>query len=213
MLSKPDRQEIDHRTIKLIIGVIALSLATLTSYFAGVSITSISASYYEEGWSRSIFIGFLFAISALLLAYNGFTKTEMVMSKVAAIAALGVALFPCACDSHQEIIPHLHSGSAAAMFIVLTFFCYRFYLRAINKGYIEAKLRAYIYAASGLVIVIAIAAMTYDNVTGNTLSEKIPRFTFYGERAGLVAFGVSWLTASKVFPLLTKKEERHSPFS
>jgi len=49
----------------------------------------ISASYYEGGWSQSIFIGFLFAIAALLLGYNGYSKTEMVLSKVAAFAGLG----------------------------------------------------------------------------------------------------------------------------
>ena len=71
MLEAPKREEIDHRTIKLIVGVIALSLATLTGAFAGTPIASISASYYEGGWSQTIFIGFLFAIAAFLLAYNG----------------------------------------------------------------------------------------------------------------------------------------------
>ena len=55
----PEREEIDHRTIKLLVGLIALSLAYLTNFFAGSSITSISASYYEGGWSQSIFVGFL----------------------------------------------------------------------------------------------------------------------------------------------------------
>jgi len=68
MPSISKRQEIDHRTIKLIVGIVSLSLAGLTSAFATTAITSISASYYEGGWSQSIFIGFLFAIAALLLA-------------------------------------------------------------------------------------------------------------------------------------------------
>ena len=54
MLSAPKQQEIDHLTIKLVVGLIALSLAPLTSFFANSYITSISASYYEGGWSQSI---------------------------------------------------------------------------------------------------------------------------------------------------------------
>ncbi len=54
MPSISKRQEIDHRTIKLIVGIVSLSLAGLTSAFATTAITSISASYYEGGWSRSL---------------------------------------------------------------------------------------------------------------------------------------------------------------
>ena len=93
MLPTPRRPEIDHRTIKLIVGGIALSLASLTNLFAESPLESISASYYQTGWSNSIFIGFLFAIAAFLFAYNGLTRKEMVLSKSAGTAGLGVALW------------------------------------------------------------------------------------------------------------------------
>src|SRR5205814_48060 len=102
MFSYPHRPEIDHRTMKLIVGIIALSLASLTSFFATTAITSISASYYESGWSHVIFIGFLFAIAAFLLAYNGYTQLQMVSSKIAGVATLCIALFPCDCDRHDQ---------------------------------------------------------------------------------------------------------------
>ena len=62
MTIKPTRVVIEHHTIKLIVGVIAISLATLTSIFSETPLESISASYHEEGWSSNIFVGFLFAI-------------------------------------------------------------------------------------------------------------------------------------------------------
>src|SRR5262249_26400434 len=101
----PRRPEIDHRTLKLIVGIVATGLAGLTSLFAKAPLTSISASYYEGGWSQGIFIGFLFAIAAFLLAYNGRSATEMILSKVASIAAVCVALFPCGCDGHDQLVP------------------------------------------------------------------------------------------------------------
>ena len=210
-LSVVTRQEIDHRTIKLIVGLVALSLASLTSFFANSVLTSISASYYEGGWSQSIFIGFLFAIAAFLLAYNGYSPTEMVLSKVASIAALGIVLFPCRCDGSGQT-PYIHWISAATMFLILTYFCYAFLKRARAKGHSEAKARATIYAACGLAILLSIFVMAFNGISGGALKARIPRLTFYGEATGLVAFGISWLTASRVLPILTNERERFSPF-
>jgi hypothetical protein len=211
MSQAPLRQEIDHRTIKLIVGLIALTLASLTSAFAHTAITSISASYYEGGWSQAIFIGFLFAIAAFLMAYNGVTHTEMVLSKIAAVAALGVALFPCGCEGHIEIVPYVHGLSAAVMFLILAYLCYGFYVRAIEKGYVQARARAMIYAGCGIAILASIATLAIDNLTGKSLSAHVSRLTFYGEATGLISFGISWLTASRVLPLLTRPDERFSP--
>src|SRR5438034_1158391 len=133
MFSAPKQQEISHLTIKLVVGLIALSLASLTDLFAKAPLLSISASYYEGGRSQSIFVGFLFAIAAFLLAYNGFSRTDMVMSKLASAAALGVAMFPCQCDNHLEVVPYVHWISAATMFLILVYFCYSFYQRARAK--------------------------------------------------------------------------------
>ena len=212
MFPTPKRPEIDHRTIKLIVGLIATSLAGLTSLFAHTKIASISASYYEGGWSQSIFIGFLFAIAAFLLAYNGVSRTEMVLSKIASAAALGVALFPCRCGDHVELLPYVHGVSAAVMFLVLACMCYGFYRRARNKGHAQANARATVYALAGIAIVASIAVLAIDNAFGGVLSASVPRLTFYGETTGLVSFGVSWLTASRVLPVITRRDERFSPF-
>jgi len=195
------------------VGLIALSLANLTSFFAGSSITSISASYYEGGWSQSISLGFLFAISAFLLAYNGLSTCEMVLSKVAAVAALGVALFPCRCDNRDEIVPYVHSLAAATMFLILAYFCYLFFQRAFEKRYAQAKARGVIYAVCGIVMLVSILVLAIDAFSDGSLSAKVARLTFYGERAALIAFGISWLTASRVLPVLTREDERFSPLS
>jgi hypothetical protein len=212
MLSTPSRQEIDHRTIKLIVGVVAISLAALTSLFAENTLTSISASYYEGGWSQSIFIGFLFAIAAFLLAYNGRSRNEMVLSKVASMAALGVALFPCGCDIHAALVPYVHDAAAATMFLILAYFCYEFFRRARVKRHAQANARAAIYGCCGIAILLSILVLASDYVFRGVLKDQFPRLTFYGESVALVAFGISWLTASRVLPVLTRPDERFSPF-
>jgi hypothetical protein len=202
--------EIDHRTMKLIVGVIAISLAFLTSFFATSTLTSISASYYQGGWSQSIFIGFLFAIASFLLAYNGLTTNEMVLSKLASVAGLCVALFPCACDGHPVRVPGIHYVAAAVMFLVLAAFCAIFYRRAKAKGHKEARARAGVYFACGAVIVISIVALAFNGLSHQLLERWIPRPTFYGEAVGLIAFGISWLMASHVLPGFNRADERYS---
>jgi len=210
MLNSPGRPEIDHHTMKLIVGVIAVSLGHVTNLLADTPLTAISASYYAGGWAQSIFIGFLFATAAFLLAYNGYSTPEMVTSKVAAVAALGVALFPCECDGHAELVPYVHAGSAAVMFLILTYFCYGFFRRAWTKGHPQAKVRAYVYAVCGGVMAASILVLLADHLSGGSLSALDPQLTFHGEYASLVAFGVSWLTASRMLPVITRKDERLS---
>ncbi len=210
MSKKLKHKEINRQTIKLIIGVIALSLASLTSFFSESAIESISAAYHEDGWARNIFVGFLFSIAAFLLAYNGKSITEMLLSKVAALSAIGVAMFPCDCNGHEQIIPYVHGVSAGVMFGVLAFFCYKFYERAQAKNHFRARLRAAIYAICGVVIVGSIVVLALDHLLEGVISSKVSRLTFYGEAAGLISFGVAWLSASRVLPLITLTDERHS---
>lgn len=211
VLPAPRRLEIDHRTMKLIVGVIAISLPVLTRALAGHPLESISASYYEHDWVPSIFIGFLFAIAAFLLAYNGRSTPEMVLSKIASAAALGVALFPCRCRTHDELIPDVHAVSAVTMFFILAYFCWEFLRRARDKGHWEAKLRAGIYAACAIAILASIAVLAFNGLLHGAIKDRVPYLTFYGETTGLVAFGISWLTASRVLPLVTRPGERFSP--
>jgi uncharacterized membrane protein YiaA len=203
--------EINHHTTRLIVGVIAVSLAFLTNLLSGGEIDSISASYHFGGITRDIFVGFLFAIAAFLLSYNGRCLHEAVLSKVAAFSALGVALFPCGCNgTYDEIIPSVHGTSALVMFLILAYFCNSFYQRASKKEHKEAMIRAKIYAISGFVIIGSILLLFLDALLGNAISTKLDRLVFYCEAAALVAFGISWLTASRVFPLITHPDERQS---
>jgi len=49
-----------------------------------------------------------------------------------------------------------------------------------------------------------------DHLAGGSLSALDPRLTFHGEYASLVAFGISWLTASRMLPFITRNDERLS---
>lgn len=213
MASKEQPAEIDNHTMKFIVGIIAISLAYLTEQFAVKSLTSISASYWDQGvWSGNIFVGFLFAISAFLLSYNGHESREKWLSKAAALAAIGVAMFPCGCDGHPQIIPMVHYIAASVMFSILAVFCYFFFLRAWEKGWAQARARAVLYGICGLAIILAMVGMVVDHLMDDALSSRFQQFTFYAEATGLVAFGIAWLTASRILPYLTRTDEKFSIF-
>jgi len=208
MLSNPERQEIDEHTGKLIVGVIAILLASVTNFLAGSGLDSISESYHRGGLARDIFVGSLLAISAFLATYNGHSKYQMIAAKLAALAAIGIALFPCECDVYPEVIPKVHGISAATMFLVLAFFCKTFYQRAKKKGHSRAMLRCFIYAACGGAIVFSILVLALDGLLGGAIKNVIPNLIFIFEAVGLVAFGVAWLTASRIIIGLTNPDER-----
>lgn len=213
-ITPPRRPEINERTTKLIVGVIAIGIASVTSWLAPADqpLKSISASYFAGDWSRNVFVGFLFAIAAFLMSYNGHTGLQKALSRVAALAALGVALFPCRCDSgHPQILPYVHYIAAAILFAILAYFCLAFHQQARRKGHPEARRRAAVYLACFWAMVLAMAALGINGVWGKDLGwdESIPRFVFVGEAVALVAFGISWLVASRVLPLLTRPDERH----
>jgi hypothetical protein len=213
MLATPRRREIDHRTIKLLVGLIALTLPFLTSALADAPIPSISASYFAGDWPRNVFVGSLVAMSAFLAAYNGLSTTQMLLSKVAAVAALGIAFFPCSCSRNGADGSTVHGVSAAAMFLVLAFFCYTFYKSAMEKGHVQAKTRAGIYVVCGLVIVAAIVIDASAGILGGDVAGRPIRLTYYCETAALLAFGISWLTASHTLPVINTPQERFSPLS
>ena len=108
-----------------------------------------------------------------MLAYTGYSRSEMVLSKVAALAGLGVALFPRGCDGRPDGVPKAHWISAAAMFLILAYFCYGFFHRARAKGHKEARRRAVIYALCGIAMPLSILVLAAGNRM--RLGEEIPR--------------------------------------
>lgn len=206
---RPKRVEIDNRTLKLVVGLIAIGMPILTDLLSDRQIHSISESYYCEGRTSTVFVGFLFAIAAFLCAYNGRSRYQMFWSKVAAVSAALIALFPCDCDRIKG--PGVHYAAAAALFGVLTYFCWAFYRRSFTSKYPEAKLRRIIYLACAIAMVLAILALA-ANALVHFDKRELPQFVFYGEATGLIAFGISWLVASRTLPVLTHPRERFSPF-
>ena len=218
MLATPKRKEINHHTIKLLIGAIALLLAGTANQLSGLPpIESISESYHRNDWARNVFVGSLFAIFALLLTYNGRSWYEWFLGKGAAFAALGVALFPCGClnpamsscgSEVTDLTATIHNISAAIMFIILAVFCGLFISRAKTKEHTQAKVRIMIYILCCLAMLVSLIMIAINLKTGGGLEQYFTRPVYVFEAIGLIAFGIAWLTASRMLPIITSHKER-----
>jgi hypothetical protein len=243
----------DYRTLRFLVGIVAFALPIVVwaaARIADVKIDSISASYWVDD-ARDLFVGALFIIATLMTAYNGhdprgddnktngsanphpLTKwvSEKWASKVAALMAVGVALFPTTRPGGEaDTDTILHYVSAILLFATITYFCLvSFRKSALRKAAdadkkakslegerkkkeqeiaCKARRRAKIYLVCGWTIILSLALAATSSV------ESIGRYTgwwnlFLGELFALWAFGVSWFTASKVAPPLVQKDERH----
>jgi hypothetical protein len=208
------KPEVDERMVKLLVGAIAFALPILVGWTAWpVRLGSISAAYWEPFWPQTIFIGFLFAIAAYLWAYDGRTNHERVAAKIAAAAAMLIAMFPCNCTRHDEIIDGVHYASAILMYLVLAYFCWQFRARALAKGWARARARAKIYTGCAAVLAVAIVLLAANYLTHNGFTNRWETFVFTWESIGLFAFGFSWLTASHALPWLNHDQERFHPLA
>lgn len=199
-----DKPEIDYTTMKLIVGLIAISLSGITASFAKEPLLSISHAYCADGKTRDFFIGFLFAIAALMTAHNGASKHEKIASKVGGMSAVGIALVPTACTTDPG--SPWHFVFASIMFSILAWFCWSFYQRTkIKPHQTEAARRRVIYGCCGIGIVISMLLIAAKGIFGWWQNTNA---TFLFEAVGLALFGISWLIASHFLPFFDHPSER-----
>ena len=213
----PTQQAVfDYRGLRFAMGCVALSLSFLVVWIAKVPLSSISVSYYTG--ARDVFVGSLFMVGTFLIAYNGQYVHEAILSKIAGLAALVIALEPTSCSIAQNPIicsgvigsghPKIHGIAALIHFSILAYFCLiPFRRQAIKKGSV-GKRRWVIYTLCGWAIIWSLVAVL--------LSEfgvlHIERLVFYAERVALSAFGIAWIVSGHKLPFLTHPDERWSLF-
>jgi hypothetical protein len=200
-----------YRRIRRAIGYLGISLPiflvgfSLISFFQTTVQPSISDYYYTN--LREIFTGTLCAVGLFLIRYKGhgnasIWKNDNLLTNIAGIMALGVALFPTNPEDFTQkiytLIPYaekwlgwLHYGFAALLFLILA-------LLAINVFTIgqENETKApksmlnenNIYRFCGYSIILFVIMVP---VSGTL---KLFRYsTLVFEALSLFAFGIAWL--------------------
>jgi hypothetical protein len=196
----------DYQVTRFVIGMIALTLPFVVSIVSAGPLSSISASYFT--CARDIFVGMLFVVGAFLLAYNGYTTPQSVASKVGSLAAILIALCPTNCDTCALTpVSFVHYCSATILFSVLAFFCLGpFRKKAKEKDTRKARRRITVYLICGTVMIVCMLSVAISKALPPAVAVSL-RVTYWAEAVALVAFGISWLTAAKVLPVLADSDE------
>lgn len=229
-----------YRHMQLVVGVIAITLPfviwigdwIITAITAADdSVTqprsSMSAYYYARtgGW----FVGSLFALAVFFWSYERTPRPgragDNAMSKIATVAALGVALFPTSSgtamttSSSERWVGAVHFASAAVLFVVLGLFSsYQFtksaadanrrtlrqhLARMFGSGAGDAERLGAKKAARNRVFRIC-GAIIFGCVIAAIAERQIESIEalFWIESVAVVAFGVSWFVKSGLVPTL-----------
>lgn len=177
--------------------------------------SSISC-YYHTGM-RNIFEGIIWIFAIILVFYN-YKGKDSVITTIAGICALGVALCPthvadcatCKIPSHiNNITGDFHNGFAAAFFILLAFISLYVFTKTHKdrKPTPEKLKRNRIYKTCGIIMLVCILSIA---VYWFLLEHKYQwlddiRPVFWLESFALWAFGFSWIVKGEM--VLTDKPQ------
>ena len=200
---------------RVVIGVIGVLLPPVLVignwlvFGAARILPSLSAYYHSD--MRNWFVGSLWAIGSGLLVYLAARRNlaDSVISFVAGLLAVGVALFPTnAPDTVPTIIAKLHVVFAALLFALLGVICFRFGNRDGKREDRSMRWRTLwrtVHRSCAIVIWVAVVASVALAAVGSGDNHTV----LVGETVAVLAFGLSWfLKGSELFNILLVEHGR-----
>ena len=182
-----------------VIGILlppVLALGKLILQDGGL-LSSISSYYYSD--MGGVFVGALSAIGVFLWSYRGYDIKDETSARIAAIAAVGIALFPTTPDSvpthTQLVIGMAHYTFAGIFFGTLTYFALVLFRKTDpSKPRSAAKLRRNtIYSLCGYAMLVCLILIALVHLVALRAALVALNPTFWLEVVLVEAFGISWL--------------------
>jgi hypothetical protein len=207
-----DPRIISYLTLRKAVGCVGISLPFVLAagnwlFFAGGLQQSVSDYFYTG--MRGVLVGGLCVIGAFLLAHRGHDRWDNLVTNAAGIGAVGVALCPTP-PSHPSfraaVTGYCHFGFGALMFSALAVIALWLFRKA-EPGHRSRRgqLRARVYLACGIVMVVSLALTGVASLPiATSLSHLDP--VFWLETAAIAAFGVCWLVKGQA--LLRDRQPR-----
>lgn len=181
---------------------------------------SLSDYYYAEYPPKSLrvmFVGLLFLLGGLLIAYRGFDTKDNLIHTFAGIFALGVAIFPMNCPDivHGElcytlIYNNIHYISALLLFgfsIISIIYNGGEKLKKKYEELIEDEIRAFIFwrSVSAITVGGGIVYALMMLITGGKTS--FIEIVWIPESMGFIGFGIYWWAVTHYIALANKRDK------
>ncbi|WP_018685569.1 hypothetical protein [Actinokineospora enzanensis] len=181
------------------IGVLGLGLPVLLvvgNLVAGDGLRDSISGYYHSS-VRDLLVGVMCAIGVFLLSYRGYDRVDDVVANIAAVAAIGLALFPVSPQhpvGDDSVIGIVHLSFAGIFFLSLAFFSIVLFRRGDDPRPSPRKAaRDRVYLTCGVVMLVCLVLMPLSGwVLDPWLHAMRP--VLWLETVAVLAFGVSWLT-------------------
>jgi len=196
------------RRLRLGVGILGMALPFVVTIGYAIEVgearllNSISGAYYTD--MRDVFVGSLCAIGVFLICYR-YAKPDNVLSTLAGIAAIVVALFPTTPKGEQILVSAaddakgiVHGVAAIVLFLLLAAFCFFLFPRATVPGPKTAmkKTRNVIYVISGIAILAGLGlAALGSRILPDSVVDTV-RPLLWGESVAVFAFGIAWFVKS-----------------
>ncbi|MCE7734765.1 MAG: DUF998 domain-containing protein [Candidatus Heimdallarchaeota archaeon] len=198
MTSDQEKILISQKKLKLIVGGMGVGLPTAlflgNFYIHNVEQILGSISSYYHSSMRDVFVGVLFAVGVFMIAYEGYSAGDRLLSTLGGSLAIVVALFPTTPSGDtRDTIGTIHLVAAAGFFLILGIFCMFLFTKSDSEipktG--RKKIRNFIYYLCGLSLFASLILLI---LTESSIMDKpIEDSTFWLEYIANTAFGTAWL--------------------
>ena len=194
---------VSYLTVRRAIGVIAILHPAILYFGAcvifGVGLQNSMSDYYYTPM-RDVFVGVDVCTGVFLLCYRGYGLHDRIVSILAGVSAILVALFPTAGEGvlseAQQHASVVHSVAALIFLASLAYFCLVLFVRSDNAGVLSPRkrMRNRIYRICGFsILAVLLSVLLYGAVPALNSRFNGTPFIFYLELIAFVSFGVSWL--------------------
>jgi len=197
---------ISYLTLRKLIGLLGISLAGLCvagGILLGSGEVEPSISAYYTTNMRDLFVGILMIAGAFLLTYQGYDRTDNILSSVAGVAAIGVAIFPLDYVEPGNIfgltmpaVGVAHYIAAMVLFAALGYIALFQFTKGSTKT-AQKRRRNTVYRICGITIFVSLLLMLFEGLVPALYLGTY--FVLIIESIMLIAFGISWLVKGETF--------------
>jgi heme A synthase len=195
----PTRDTLVHSYLFLrrAVGVLGLALPAVliigkALLQGGPLLGSISDYAYSD--MRGVLVGTMAAIGVFLFSYRGYGWIDDITADVAAVGAIGIALFPTTPftgtpSKAAEAVGLVHVISAVIFFAALIVFCLFLFTRTDSpRPGSRKRARNVVYIVCGVIMLVCLIAIGVIEWVFH-----VDGVVLWLESAAVMAFGVAWL--------------------